>query len=116
VSTFARRRAVCTRRCHGLCVVRTCCIRRHRAVRAHSRVDSCVSRTVVCVVLRVSHVLSHVVCVRRVCHLHVSFASSRVRVSSHVDHVCHAASVRDNKLFSLTNTHINNVNLLGLTF
>jgi hypothetical protein len=74
VSTFARRRAVCTRRCHGLCVVRTCCIRRHRAVRAHSRVDSCVSRTVVCVVLRVSHVPFARVITRRVRASRVPFA------------------------------------------
>jgi hypothetical protein len=89
---------------------------RYRAVRAHSRVDSCVSRTVVRVVLRVSRVpFAHVI-TRRVCHLHVSFASTRVRASSRVDHVCHAASARDNKLFSLTNTHINNVNLSGHIF
>jgi hypothetical protein len=35
---------------------------------------------------------------------------------SRVDHVCHAAFARDNKLFSLTNTHVNNVNLSGHIF
>jgi hypothetical protein len=29
---------------------------------------------------------------------------------SRVDHVCRASSVRDNKLFSLINTHVNNTN------
>jgi hypothetical protein len=91
-------------------VLFACIVMLTRVFRALSCALFCVCRTCR------SHVLSHVVCVRRVCHLHVSFASSRVRVSSHVDHVCHAASVRDNKLFSLTNTHINNVNLLGLIF
>ena len=53
---------------------------RHRAVRAHSRVDSCVSRTVVRVVLRVSRVpFAHVI-------------TRRVRASSCDDHVCHVAS------------------------
>jgi hypothetical protein len=47
---------------------------RHRAVRAHSRVDSCVSRTVVRVVLRVSRVpFAHVI-TRRVRASCVPFA------------------------------------------
>jgi hypothetical protein len=58
---------------------------------------------------RVSRVSSHVVCMRRVCHLHVSFASPRVRVSSRVDHVCRATYARDNNLFSLVKTHVNNI-------
>jgi hypothetical protein len=65
-------------------------------VRARSRVDSCVSRTVI-------RVVSHVV--------HTLF-----RTASRVDHVCRAASACDNKLFSLTNTHVNNVNLSGHIF
>jgi hypothetical protein len=35
---------------------------------------------------------------------------------SHVDHVYRVVSTRDNKLFSLTNTHVNNVNLSGHIF
>ena len=69
---------------------------RHRAVCAHSRVDSCVSHTVMRVVSRAVHALFCTV--------------------SRVDHVCRAASARGNKLFSLTNTHVNNVNLLGHIF
>ena len=65
---------------------------------------------------RESRMSSHVVCVRRVWHLHVSFALPRVRKSSRVDHVCRAASARDNKLFALVSFHVNNVNLLGLIF
>jgi hypothetical protein len=41
----------------------------------------------------------------------ISFASI-----SHVDHVYPVASTRDNKLFSLTNTHVNNANLSGRIF
>jgi hypothetical protein len=47
---------------------------------------------------------------------HILFArsrrasGSRVTRISRVDHVCRAASARDNKLFSLINTHVNNVN------
>ena len=58
---------------------------RHRVVRARSHVDSRVSRTVVRVVLRVSRVLFTRVDTRR------------VRASSRDDHVCRAASARDNK-------------------
>ena len=69
---------------------------RHRAVCAHSRVDSCVSHTVMRVVSRAVHALFCTV--------------------SRVDHVCRAASARGNKLFSLINTHVNNGNLLGHIF
>ena len=58
---------------------------RHRAVRAHSCIDSCVSHTVVRVVLRVS------------CVLFTRVDTRRVRASSRDDHVCRAASARDNK-------------------
>jgi hypothetical protein len=58
---------------------------RHRAVRVHSRVDSCVTRTVVRVVLRVSRMPFTRVVTRR------------VRASSRDDHVCRAVSARDNK-------------------
>jgi hypothetical protein len=69
-----------------------------------------------------SHALSHVVCVHHMCHLHVSLASPRVRASSCVVraccshalsraiHVCRAVSARDNKLFLLIDTHVNNGN------
>jgi hypothetical protein len=40
----------------------------------------------------------------------------RVRVSSRDDHVCHAASTCDNKLFSLVKTHLNKVNSPGHIF
>jgi hypothetical protein len=56
----------------------------------------CVSRTVARVVSRAVHALFCTV--------------------SRVDHVCHATSARDNKLFSLTTTHVNNVNLSGHIF
>ena len=36
--------------------------------------------------------------------------------TSRVDHVCRALSARDNKLFSFTNTHINNFNLSNHIF
>ena len=56
----------------------------------------CVTRTVVRVVSRAVHALFCIV--------------------SRVDHVCRAASARDNKLFSLINTHVNNVNSSGHIF
>jgi hypothetical protein len=45
-----------------------------------------------------------------------STSGSRVARISRVDHVCRAASARDNKLFSRINTHVNNVNSSGLIF
>jgi hypothetical protein len=68
------------------------------------------------------------------CCLRVAIVRSRVRVAravvrvvsraihalfctvSRVDHVCRAASARDNKLFSRINTHVNNVNSSGHIF
>jgi hypothetical protein len=47
---------------------------RYRAVRAHSRVDSCVSRSIVRVVLRVSHVPFARVVTRRVYARRAPFA------------------------------------------
>ena len=75
-------------------------------------------RTLSCALFRVPtgrcfvqcRVSSHVVCVRRVCHLHVSLALPRV------DHAGRATSARDNKLFSLIITHVNNVNSSGHIF
>jgi hypothetical protein len=43
-------------------------------------------------------------------------SGSRVARISHVDLVCRAASTRDNKLFLLMNTHVNNNNLLDHKF
>jgi hypothetical protein len=57
----------------------------------------------------------HVVCVPVARHRH-SFArscrtsGSRVARISRVDHVCRAASVCDNKLLLLIDTHVNNIN------
>jgi hypothetical protein len=53
-----------------------------------------------------------------VCHACGSCASpSVVRASgSRVDHVCRAASAQDNKLLSLINSHVNNVNSSGHMF
>jgi hypothetical protein len=58
-------------------------------------------------------VSSHYRHVVRVCHAsyHASFACI-----SRVDHVSHAASAHDNKLFSHINTHVNNINSSGLIF
>jgi hypothetical protein len=41
---------------------------------------------------------------------------SRVARISHVDHVCRMASARDNKLLSLIDTHVKNVNSSGRIF
>jgi hypothetical protein len=38
------------------------------------------------------------------------------RVVRALSHVCRAASARDNKLFLLINTYVNNVNLSGCIF
>jgi hypothetical protein len=48
------------------------------------------------------------------CSCHAS--GSRVARISRVDHVCRAASARDNKLFSFINTHVNNVISSGHIF
>jgi hypothetical protein len=92
---------------------------RHRAVRAHSRVDSCVTIIVVHVVSRVSHVrfarvVTHdVACVICTCRLPRRASFARI---SRVDDAGRTTSARDNKLFSLTNTRVNNVNLSGHIF
>ena len=61
---------------------------------------------------------AHVVSLSFACCLRVIVIPSRVRVAhiSRIDHVCRAASARDNKLFSLINTHVNNVNSSGRIF
>jgi hypothetical protein len=51
---------------------------------------------------------------RRVLFTHV--VARRVSASSRDDHVCRAVFARDNKLFSLINTHVSNVNSSGLIF
>jgi hypothetical protein len=109
------------------CCSRTVSCACHHAVRARSRVDSLV----------VAHIISRVnralfarrrcsfACVARAVRTrcHTSFAciscaiytcrlacrASLARIS-HVDHMCRAESARDNKLFSLINTHVNKVN------
>jgi hypothetical protein len=75
-----------------------------RAVRAHSHVDSCVSRTVVHVVLWMSRVPFPRVVARY------------VRASSCDNHVCREPSARDNKLLSLIDIHVNNINSSGRIF
>jgi hypothetical protein len=75
--------------CALLRVVRVVRARRH-AVRAHCACRNAVSRA-----------SSFVVHACRSCYLHAL---------SRVVHVCRAVSARDNKLFSLINTHVNNVN------
>jgi hypothetical protein len=59
--------------------VRTCGARRRRVVRAYrSGVILVLSRIVRACHTCGSHALSHVVCVRRVCHLHMSLALLRI--------------------------------------
>jgi hypothetical protein len=103
---------------HCLRAVRTCGARRRCVVRAYS---SCVilvlSRVIRACRACGSHASSHVVCVRLVCHLLMSLALSRiVRTYSRVSGAGRVTSARDNKLLSLTNTHVNNVNLSGHIF
>jgi hypothetical protein len=103
---------------HCLRAVRTCGAHRRRVVRVYS---SCVILVLSCVVCAChtcgSHAPSHVVCVRRVCHLLMSFALPRiVRTYLAVGSTGRTTSARDNKLVSLTNTHVNNVNLSGHIF
>jgi hypothetical protein len=49
------------------------------------------------------------------CRRH-SFARSFRASDSRVDHGCRAGSARDNKLFSLLNTHVNEFNSSGHIF
>jgi hypothetical protein len=65
------------------------------------------------VVVRHSHALSHAV---PVCRASCCALLAHVAHISRVDHECHAASARDNKLFSLINTQVNNVNSSGHIF
>jgi hypothetical protein len=81
-----------------------------RLVRAVSHRSSCVVREChACC----SHTLS---CAVRVCRAPRRALLAPVARISRVDHVCRAASARDNKLFALISIHINNVNLPGLIF
>jgi hypothetical protein len=50
---------------------------------------------------------------RAVCTSRHSFGRSCRSSGSCVDHVCRAASAHDNKLFSLINSHINDINSSG---
>jgi hypothetical protein len=67
-----------------------------------------------------SRVLSRTMFTRYfVCHSRVVYTSSRhsrVSRAAFVYHVGRAASARDNKLFLLIITHVNNVNMLGHVF
>jgi hypothetical protein len=88
--SFARVARVVSRVLRALLrVVRVVRARRH-AVRAHCACRNAVSRA--------SSLVIHAC---RSCYLHAL---------SRVVHVCRAVSARDNKLFSLINTHVNNVN------
>jgi hypothetical protein len=80
------------------------------------------SRAVAHTVLRASpHVVSRVIRALFARRRH-SFArscrafGSRVARISRVEHVCRVVSAHDNKLFSLINSHVNNVNSLGHIF
>ena len=90
--SFARVASVVSHVLHALlCVVRVVRARRH-AVRAPCACRNAVSRA-----------SPFVVHACRSCYLHAL---------SRVVHVCRAVSARDNKLFSLINTHVNNVNFI----
>jgi hypothetical protein len=84
---------------HCLRVVRTCGARRRRVVRV---LFVCCRTSFACVA-----------CAIYTCRL--PCRASLVCISR-VDHVGRAASKRDNKLFSLIITHVNNVNLSGHIF
>jgi hypothetical protein len=63
-----------------------------------------------------AHVVTRRLCVSRVLFTCVARLVAHVARISRVNHVCRAASARDKKLFSLINTHVNNVNSLGHIF
>ena len=54
-----------------------------------------------------------VTCAMYTCRLPCRTSLARI---SRVDHVCRVMSARDNKLFSLINTHVNKVNSSGHIF
>jgi hypothetical protein len=88
-----------------------------RVAVVHSRV--CAARLVrVFSMSRVlfAHVVTCRLCVSRVPFTHATRLVTHVAGISCVDHVCRVTSARDNKLSSLINTHINNVNLSGHIF
>jgi hypothetical protein len=71
-----------------------------------------VPRTMTCWITRaVLRASPHVVFACRACGLCAS-----PRVVRALSHVCRAASASDNKLFSLINTYVNNVNSSGRIF
>ena len=88
-------------------VYRTCCF-------------TCVARAPVCCACRlcVTSCRTRTVCVPQCCFARVVACRSRVSrvLLSRVVHFCRAVSARDNKLFSLINTHVNNINLSGHIF
>jgi hypothetical protein len=103
-----------------------------RACRARSRDDSravvrvvALTRALSCGLFRVlsarysySVVCRHTLCPCVACAIYMCRLPCRASLAciSCVDHACRTASARNNKLFSLTNTHVNNVNLSGHIF
>jgi hypothetical protein len=126
--TFTR---VFTRRVCVACAICTCRLPRRvscalpRVIRARAAVLFRACRRVLFACCHATRTLSrecsHVIRALFVCRRY-SFArscrasDSRVARISHVDHVCRAASTRDNKLFLLMNTHVNNIDLLDHIF
>jgi hypothetical protein len=92
---------------HYLRAVRTCGARRRRVVRAYS---SCVILVLSCVVRACRACGSHacVACATYSCRSPCRASFARI---SRVGSTGCTTSARDNKLLSLTNTHVNNVNL-----
>jgi hypothetical protein len=83
----------------------TCGSRRRR--RAICASGSCVIRVLSRVIRALSYVVACVACAIYTCRSPCHASLERI---SRVDHVCRTTSTRDNKLFLLINTHVNNVN------
>jgi hypothetical protein len=110
---------VVTRHSRGSCVVRA---RRSHVWLSSSSCCSCV--WFVCCLTSfacVAHVVrtrcrtlfACVACAIYMCRSPCRASLARI---TRVDHMCRATSTRDNKLFSLINTHVNNVNSSGHIF
>jgi hypothetical protein len=99
---------------HTFCVppaIHSCCTRRRQA--AHASLACCRARGFACCFARHSRVVAlSILC----SHVWRSPSSRSSRVVIDRFHVCRAASARDNKLFSLINTRVNNVNSSGHIF
>jgi hypothetical protein len=103
---------------HGLRVVRTCGAHRRCVVRAYSSFVTLVLSGVVrachaCGSHASSHVFACVACATYSCRSPCRASFARI---SRVGGTGRTTSARDNKLLSLTNTHVNNVNLSGHIF